>query len=124
MSKLTKEQRDELLEKRRQIYYSLDDEIDRIRHKLQDLKQFGTSNEARNFKLAADIMSNKIRRDMNRFNAVVTNEAYREECALLQKSLNRANKKNLELESKIEEAKSSSGLFIDFCEKIFKNKLK
>lgn len=35
----------------------------------------------------------------------------------LQKSLNREIKKNTELEKKIDEAKTSSGLFIDYVRK-------
>ena len=100
---MDKADRAEKLKERQRAYYSLDNSLHDMREKLSSLKKHKGHSIA--FKMllnAIDLMSEQIRNDFSRYEKRVRN------------SDNSEKLKNAELEKKIEEAKTSSGLFIDF----------
>lgn len=112
---MDKADRAEKLKERQRAYYSLDNSLHDMREKLSSLKKHKGHSIA--FKMllnAIDLMSEQIRNDFSRYEKRVRNSDNSDTCVEMQKALNREKLKNAELEKKIEEAKTSSGLFIDF----------
>ena len=110
-----KADRAEKLKERQRAYYSLDNNLYDMREKLSSLeKHKGHSIAFKMLLNAIDLMSEQIRNDFSRYEKRVRNSDNGDTCIEMQKALNREKLKNAELEKKIEEAKTSSGLFIDF----------
>lgn len=104
------------LEERERLYSDLKWNLRGMQDNLKALKRFrGHSSAFKNLMIAIDIMQNQIESDHFRYKAIDQRRSDKEEVAEMQKSLNREKLKNAELEKKIEEAKTSSGLFIEFC---------
>lgn len=113
--KLSKELRDEKLEARKKAYYSLDSDLYSMREKMRYIDGFkGNSTACRMLVLAIDAMSDQVRKDFYRYEKRIKAADMGDDLILVQKALNREKTKNAILEKKIEEAKTSSGLFIDF----------
>ncbi len=113
--KLTKEERAAKLKAKEDAYYSLRNELDSINWTLRRISEGKKRTYA--FKLLAiaiNLTLEQIKNDYDRYVRRIRRMDASEDVALIQRSLNRANKKNAELEKKIQEAKTSSGLFIDF----------
>ncbi len=111
---LNKEEREAQLEKKKDEHYTLRNEIWYLRDKVSRL---GKSKHSPAYKVAVsalDMLNNQIEQDYNRYTRRLRVADANEVAQELQQSLNREKKKNFELEKKIEEAKTSSGLFIDF----------
>ena len=112
---LNKEERKQALQARKELYYSLDYDLQCMKDKLLNLKKNrGHSPAFRMLVISIDLMSQQVRDDHSRYERRIRFNDNSDSCLQLQESLNRANKKNAALEKKIEEAKTSSGLFIDF----------
>lgn len=87
-----------------------------IKDQMNQVKRFSGNSTA--FKLlmfAADNMMNQIENDSFRYRKAVYNKNKKDEVKEIQQALNREKIKNAKLEKEIEEAKTSSGLFIKFC---------
>ncbi len=113
--KPTKEERAAKLKERTDFYCSLKWDLYGIREKITSIsKHRGHSPAFKVLVSAIDVMCGQIERDEQRYSRRIRESDNGDICIELQQSLNRANKKNAELEKKIEEAKTSSGLFIDF----------
>lgn len=99
------------------------DKYNRINYKLENLKYeltdtFGPRGRKYNLLfLAIDSAQQQLKLDYDRYVRRIRIIDNSEEMRSLQKSLNREIKKNTELEKKIDEAKTSSGLFIDYVRK-------
>ena len=116
--KPTKEEQAKKLQDRKDFYYSLRWDLYGIRDKMTSIKKHrGHSNSFKVLVSAIDVMCEQIERDEQRYSRRIREANNSDICIELQQSLNRANKKNADLEKKIEEAKTSSGLFIDFVRK-------
>ena len=112
---LNKEERQQALKARKDLYYSLGYDLMNIKEKLANLKKNrGQSPAFKMLMLAIDMMDSQIRDDFARYGRRIRFNDNSDNCLLLQKSLNREKKKNADLEKTIEKAKTSSGLFIDF----------
>ena len=112
---LNKQERQAALRARKDLYYSLSYDLTHMRDKIEGLKKHrGHSSAFKMLILAIDMMSEQVRNDFNRYERRMRFNDNSDNCILLQKALNREKENNLALERKIEEAKTSSGLFIDF----------
>ena len=115
---LNKEERQKALKARQKVYYSLEYDLKCMRDKLLDMKKNrGHSQAFKMLMIAIDMMSNQVRDDHTRYERRIRFNDNSDNCRLLQESLNREKKKNADLEKRIEEAKTSSGLFISFVRK-------
>jgi len=104
--------KDEFNEMKREVYYMRD-----------KLSSFGKNKYSPAYKVALsalDVLSNQIEQDYSRYVKRIERIGIRQEIEFMQKALNREKTKNFELEQKIEEAKTSSGLFVDFVRKKLK----
>jgi len=113
--KLTKEERAEKLKKREDSYYSLRNKLDSIRWQLKDISE--NKRRTYSFKLldiAINLSLDQVNKDYDRYVRRIRIADHSEDVSFMQQALNREKAKNAELEKKIEEAKTSSGLFIDF----------
>lgn len=99
-------------------FYSLRSDIRYIKENLSDIK-FGRrhSDAFKLLMLALDGFEDQIYRDYDRYVKKVDSIVKRDELRELQQSLNRERKIRADLEKKIEEAKTSSGLFISYVRK-------
>ena len=111
---LTKEERAARLEKKKDEHYTLRNEIYYLRDKVSRLGKRKHSPAYKVVVSALDMLNNQVEQDYNRYVRRLRVADATEAAQELQQSLNREKKKNAELEKKIEEAKTSSGLFIDF----------
>jgi len=112
---MNKEEREQKLKDSKELYYSLESDLYCIRDKLTYLKKNrGHSPAFRMLVIAIDLMSDQVRSDHNRYVRRIRRADSSEDVSFMQKALNREKLKNSVLEKKIEEAKTSSGLFIDF----------
>jgi len=110
-TKLNKK-KDKFNEMKREVYY--------MREKLSS---FGKNKHSPAYKVALsalDVLSNQIEQDHNRYVKRIRIAQASQEVGFIQKALNREKAKNLKLEQKIEEAKTSSGLFVDLVRKKLK----
>ena len=109
------EERQQKLNDRKKLYYSLDSDLYSMREKLKNLeKHRGQSLAFKMLIIAIDMMTEQVRRDFSRYEKRISAASTNDNLKLVQASLNREKVKNAALEKKIEEAKTSSGLFIDF----------
>ncbi len=116
--KLTKEERQEKIKEQEQAYYSLENQLDRLIWSLRRINEGkNRKHEFKLLKIAIDLTLEQIRRDHDRYVKRIRVKDANEEVKFMQKALNREKEKNVILEKKIEEAKTSSGLFIDFARK-------
>ena len=118
MEQTSKEDREKQRLERQQAYWSIVNNIDGIRHKLNSIKKHrGHSTAFKQLMLALDGFEKQIRDDQDRFRNRVRQYDNKAEIKELQKALNRERQKREELEKKITEAKESSGLFIKYVRK-------
>jgi len=106
------------------------DEYNELRYKLYDIRDevasFSKTKHSPAYKVALsaiDVLTNQIEQDYSRYVKCIGRISVREEVEVMQKALNREKEKNFKLEQKIEEAKTSSGLFVAYvrtCKK-YKN---
>lgn len=113
---MNKEERAQKLKDREDSYYSLRNDLDSIRWKLKDL---GAHRGARSYSfkmlnIAINLSLDQVRSDYDRYVRRIRRMDSNEDVSFMQKALNREKEKNAKLEKQIEEAKTSSGLFIDF----------
>ena len=112
---MNKEERAFKLKERSKAYYSLRHKLHNMKDCLNELKDHrGHTVAFKMLILAIDAMQDQIRRDSDRYEKRICNQNNHDELVDLSKSFNREVIKNKDLEKKIEEAKTSSGLFIDF----------
>lgn len=103
------------IEEKRDDYYSLDCMLDSMTEKLESLKRNrGRTYAFKMLSMSIRLMQQQVRDDYTRYVKRIEEKSCRNDMADMQKSLNREVIKNKLLEKKIEEAKTSSGLFIDF----------
>lgn len=116
---LNKEERQQKLKAREDSYYSLRNELDSMQWKLRDLKGYrgGRSYAFKMLDIAINLALEQITKDYDRYVRRIRRIDACEDVSFMQKALNREKEKNAVLEKKIEEAKTSSGLFIDFVRK-------
>lgn len=101
-------------------YYSLRSDIHYMKENLGDIKfGVGNTNASKLLMIALDVFEDQINRDYDRYVKRISSIAKRDELKELQQSLNRERKIRADLENKIEEAKTSSGLFVDYLRKKF-----
>ena len=113
--KLTKEERAQKLKEKEDAYYSLRNKLDSINWTLREISD--GKKRTYSFKLlsiAINLALDQVTKDYNRYVRRIRIMDNSEQVSLMQKALNREKEKNAVLEKKIEEAKTSSGLFIDF----------
>ncbi len=116
--KLTKEERQEKIKEQDEAYYSLRNELDSLTWSLGRINEGRTRKyEFKLLKIAINLTLEQIRKDHDRYVKRIRIKDANEEVNFMQKALNREKEKNAILEKKIEEAKTSSGLFIDFARK-------
>ncbi len=103
------------------------DEYEEMRYKVYSMRDklsfFSKNKHSPAYKVALsalDVLSNQIEQDYNRYVKRIRSNEARHEVEFMQKALNREKAKNFELEQKIEEAKTSSGLFVEFVRKKLK----
>ncbi len=112
---MTKEERAKKLKDRETAYYSLRNDLDSMRYKLNYLKiGKGHSRPFKMLRMAVDLMLDQVNKDYDRYVRRIRRADSSDDVSFMQKALNREKLKNAELEKKIEEAKTSSGLFINF----------
>lgn len=112
---MNKQERADALKKREKAYYSLRRKLSYIKDSLNELKSHrGHSVAFKMLMLAIDAMQDQIRKGYIRYEARILSQSNHDTLLDMSQSLNREIIKNKALEKKIEEAKTSSGLFIDF----------
>ena len=112
---MDKEERAKKLEAQQESYYSLRNKLDSLGWQLRDINEGRRRTYA--FKLldiAINLSLEQVTKDHDRYVRRIRRADATEDVSFMQKALNREKLKNAELEKKIEEAKTSSGLFIDF----------
>lgn len=116
---LSKEERQQKLKAREDSYYSLRYDLDSMQWRLRDLKGYrgGRSYAFKMLDIAINLALEQITKDYDRYVRRIRRIDACEDVSFMQKALNREKEKNAVLEKKIEEAKTSSGLFIDFVRK-------
>ena len=104
-----------ILKEKEDAYYSLRNNLESIRWDLTHIHQNKKHrNEFKMLNIAIDLSLDQLTRDYSRYIRRIRIHDYSEDVSFMQKALNREKLKNAVLEKKIEEAKTSSGLFIDF----------
>jgi len=117
---MNKSEWDANLKKKKDEYNKMRDEVYFMR---SNLSSFSKNKHSPAYKVALsalDVLSNQIDQDYNRYIKRINRIGVGQEVKFMQKALNREKAKNFELEQKIEEAKTSSGLFVDFVRKKLK----
>ena len=117
---MNESEREARLNKKEDEYNEMKCEVYYLRDKLSS---FGKNKHSPAYKVALsalDVLSNQMERDYSRYVKRIERIGIRQEIEFMQKALNREKTKNFELEQKIEEAKTSSGLFADFVRKKLK----
>ena len=116
---LNKEERQKRIKAKEDSYYSLRNDLDSVQWRLRDLKGYrgGSSYAFKMLDIAINLALEQIRRDYDRYVRRLRRIDACEDVSFMQQALNREKKKNAVLEKKIEEAKTSSGLFVDFVRK-------
>ena len=112
---MDKEERAKKLKEKEEAYYSLRNKLDSINWELRDVSEGKKRTYA--FKLlgiAINLALDQVNKDYNRYVRRIRTADMSDDVMFMQKALNREKQKTAELEKKIEEAKTSSGLFIDF----------
>lgn len=110
-----KKYRQEAFEKRKSEYYSLSATINNMQRKLKNIeKNRGHTIAFKQLMLALDGYEQQIREDFSRYDKNIKRSSHMLEVKSLQQSLNRERKLREELEHKVKEATTSSGLFIKF----------
>lgn len=112
---MNKENRKDKLRESEKRYYDLSQKLDYFMRELLDLKKHrGHSPAFRNLISSVEIMQDKIEEDYRRFVLLIRKKDAKDEVKEIQNALNRERTKREALEAKIEEAKTSSGLFIKY----------
>lgn len=115
---MTKEERQQKLKARKELYYSLEWDLRGISDKLRNLKNHkGHSPAFKVLTSAVDVMLDQVRKDYSRYENRIIQANCRDDVEAMQKALNREKAKNAKLEKEIDQAKTSSGLFVDFVRK-------
>lgn len=115
---ITKEERQVKIKEQEQAYYSLRNELDGLTWSLRRINEGKNRKyEFKLLKIAINLTLEQIRKDHERYVRRIRAKDASEDVKFMQKALNREKEKNAILEKKIEEAKTSSGLFIDFARK-------
>ncbi len=103
------------------------DEYNKLRYEVYHIRDvvasFSKTKHSPAYKVALsalDVLGNQIEQDYSRYVKRIERIGIRQEIEFMQKALNREKAKNFELEQKIEEAKTSSGLFVEFVRKKLK----
>ena len=117
---MNKSEREAKLNRKKDEFNELKNEVYYMRDKLSSFSKNKHSPAYRVALSALDVLSNQIEQDYNRYIKRIDRICARQEVEFMQKALNREKAKNLELEQKIEEAKTSSGLFADYLRKKLK----
>jgi hypothetical protein len=112
---MNKEEREKKIKQKEDSYYSLRNKLDSIRWQLKDVSE----NKKRTYAfkmldIAIGLSLEQIKKDYDRYVRRIRIMGSNEDVSFMQRALNREKLKNAELEKKIEEAKTSSGLFIGF----------
>lgn len=111
---LTKEDREQKRKDSENRYYDLTNDLESMKRALKYLKNRRQSDAFKMLNIAIDLMLDQVRYDYDRYVKRIRRADSGDDVRFIQKALNREKLKNAELEKKIEEAKTSSGLFIDF----------
>ena len=117
---MNKSEWDANLKKKKDEYNKMRDEVYFMR---SNLSSFSKNKHSPAYKVALsalDVLSNQMDQDYNRYVKRSRTAQASQEVGFMQKALNREKAKNLKLEQKIEEAKTSSGLFVDLVRKKLK----
>ena len=119
---MTKEERDKKLKEKEESYYSLSNKFSSIRWELTNIKGYrgGRSRAFKMLIMSLDLATEQVESDYNRYVRRIRIINVSDDLSFMQKALNREKEKNIDLEKKIEEAKTSSGLFISFVRKQLK----
>jgi hypothetical protein len=124
MSTLKKKTIEEKIAEREEAkkrYYELESMCSVVLTQMRCIKRFrGRSDEFSLLEISLNKFIDKVRKDFDRYEKRVTKHNERDIVADMQKSLNRERKLREALEKEIEDAKTSSGLFISYV----RNKLK
>lgn len=111
----TKEERQAKIKEQEQTYYSLRNELDSLTWSLRRINEGKKRKyEFKLLKIAINLTLEQVKKDHERYVRQIRSQDANEDVRFMQKALNREKEKNAILEKKIEEAKTSSGLFIDF----------
>ena len=109
------EDRKRLSDIRKLKYYSLRGKIEDMRYVLKDAYSDRGKSPAYIASMASlELLQKQVREDFSRYEKRIDTSSQKDEVALIQKALNRERLKRETLEAKIEEAKTSSGLFIKY----------
>ena len=112
---LRKQRREKILLEKKQAANSLRWKLDDMSRCLKRDKKFlGRSEAYENLCIAVNFMLDQVSDDEARYKRILENKSAREEMQELQQALNRERKLRQELENKISEATTSSGLFIKY----------
>ena len=112
---MNKEERAKKAQEKQEEYYSLRNDLGEMKFKLNRLrKEKGRSRPFMMLNASIDLMLYQVESDYNRYIRRIRIADSSDTVIFMQKALNREKEKNAILEKKIEEAKTSSGLFIDF----------
>ena len=119
---MTKEERDKKLKEKEESYYSLRNKFSSIRRELTNIKGYrgGRSRAFKMLIMSLDLAIEQVESDYNRYVRRIRIINVSDDLSFMQKALNKEKEKNIDLEKKIEEAKTSSGLFISFVRKQLK----
>lgn len=115
---MNQDERKKAHEQRKQLYYSLENDLWRIEIKLSNLKKNrGQTPAFKNLMIAVEMMREQIRRDYLRYENRINAANAKDQVSEMQKALNRERAKREELEKQVKEATESSGLFIKYARK-------
>lgn len=113
--------REEVLKEREKEYVKISNDIYYFRDKLSCYKRISKSSLAfKQLDLALKGVLKEIETETSKYKEILDNKSLRKEMKQLQQALNREKAKNFKLEKDIEEAKTSSSLFIKYVKEKFK----
>lgn len=98
-------------ERQRNLYYKLDN----ILYEVKNADGYRSNSDTfKNFEISVRLLQDKLQKDYYRSESVIRRRIESDEKRGLQQALNRERKLRQELEDKINEATTSSGLFIKY----------
>ena len=112
---LESKQKEDLLEKQDSRHHEIYNQLDYILRTLKEMDSYNhRSSVFKNFEIAVRLLQDKLHEDVYKSVKIIERSKQSQEMKQLQKALNRERKLRQELENKINEATTSSGLFIKY----------
>lgn len=112
---LRKQRREEMLAEKRNTMDSIGWKLNEVERTLRKNEKFlGRSDAYKNLTITLRWMQDQLSEDQTRYERILERQSEKEEMQELQQALNRERKLRQELENKITEATTSSGLFIKY----------